>query len=673
MLIKKIRIQNFGILADVEIDFNHELQHLAFINARNSRGKTSLLSALKWALIGEQQNWGEQVNNWALKQTKDEDSISVKVTVEVLLDRSEGTAIIERSASFQTKLQKIVKSIGVETVTVKNRPDAKGAFTEVAVRPDAWLDTHFPKRLKNFFLFDGETMQKFFDTNVQSYIADAVREIAGVDHFESLTVNFKRVEEQANKKIASMGGDKTIKAEDDYRKATRYEYLLEEEIRKTEALLGEAELRLEDVIEQRRGQDFSADQAQRAQDIAAFIKTASEEKKLAEAEFEKKVLNNGIKGLLHPLFGAVEQEYARALDIGIDVPPKFDPKHIKELLESGNCICGCDLVDNSSGKQELLRLIDRSTNASQIGKILDKTNNELKRLLFAAEAQLEVIDKSNLEVARLTNYINDLRVEQDDLAALGIGSAPTSLAQALAHDQKSLQAEIFQYSSDLGGMKSDFSIAKKQTEKAKSEFEKATKGLDGSKNLRAQSELARELSEAAGQIHKIALESVRHKLELAMEEKFSKLAGAAYKTKVTPDFEVITLNVDGDEINLSAGLQMMKGYVFAIALREVINLGLPLVVDSPFGRLDQVFVEEVSGMLAELAATEFEDSSRQIVFLMHDGEYTPYTRRHFLASNPYESYLAWEIDGEKSVSGVGLDPAWFDHTAWKDWKEGKIQ
>lgn len=673
MLIKKIRIQNFGILAEIDIDFNQELQHLAFINARNSRGKTSLLSALKWALIGEQQNWREQINNWALKQTKDEDSISVKVTVEVLLDRSEGTAIIERSASFQTKHQKIVKPIGVETVTVKTRPDAKGAFTEVAVRPEAWLDIHFPKRLKNFFLFDGETMQKFFDTNVQSYIADAVREIAGVDHFESLTVNFKRVEEQANKKIASMGGDKTIKSEEEYRKATRYEFLLEDEIKKTEALLGEAELRLEDVIEQRRGQDFSADQAQRAQDIAALIKKASEEKKLAEAEFEKKVLNNGIKGLLHPLFGAVEKEYARALEIGIDVPPKFDPKHIKELLENGSCICGCDLVENSSGKSELLRLIDKSTNASQIGKILDKTNNELKRLLFAAEAQLEVIDKANLEVARLTNYINELRIEQDDLAALGISSGPTSLAQALAHDQKTLQAEIFQYSSDLGSMKSDLSIARKQTEKAKSEFEKATKGLDGSKNLKAQSDLARELSEAAGQIHKIALESVRHKLELAMEQKFSKLAGAAYKTKVTSNFEVITLNVDGDEINLSAGLQMMKGYVFAIALREVINLGLPLVVDSPFGRLDQVFVEEVSGMLADLAATEFEDSSRQIVFLMHDGEYTPYTRRHFLASNPYESYLAWEIDGEKSVAGVGLDPAWFDHTAWKDWKEGKIQ
>jgi DNA sulfur modification protein DndD len=673
MLIKKIKVQNFGILADVEIDFNNELQHLAFINARNSRGKTSLLSALKWALIGEQQNWAEQVNNWSLKKTKNEDSISVKVTVEVLLDRSEGTAIIERSVSFETKMQKISKSNGVETITVKNRPDAKGAFTEVAVRPEAWLDTHFPKRLKNFFLFDGETMQKFFDTNVQSYIADAVREIAGVDHFESLAVQFKKVEEQANKKIASMGGDKTIKSEDDYRKATRYESLLEQEIKNTQKLLGDAEQSLEDVIDKRRGQDFSAEQAQRSQDIAAYIKKATEDKKVAEAEFEKKVLSNGIKGLLHPLFGAVEREYERALEIGIDVPPKFDPKHIREMLDSGNCICGCDLNANPNSRQELSKLIDKSANASLIGKILDKTNDQLKRLLFAAEGQLELIDKSNLEVTRLSNYINDLRAEQDELAALGIGAEPASFAQALAHDQKRLQSEIYQFSTELGSMQSDLAIAKKQTEKAKADFEKATRGLDGSKNFKVQSDLARELSEAAGQIHKIALESVRNKLELAMEEKFSKLAGAAYKTKVTTDFEVLTLNANGDEINLSAGLQMMKGYVFAIALREVINLGLPLVVDSPFGRLDQVFVEEVSGMLAELASTEFEDSSRQIVFLMHDGEYTPYTRRHFLASNPYESYLAWEIDGEKSVSGIGLDPAWFNHTAWKDWKEGKIQ
>jgi hypothetical protein len=58
---------------------------------------------------------------------------------------------------------------------------------------------------------------------------------------------------------------------------------------------------------------------------------------------------------------------------------------------------------------------------------------------------------------------------------------------------------------------------------------------------------------------------------------------------------------------------------------------------------------------------------------MHDGEYTPYTKKHFDKVGPYESYLAWEVDEEKSNIGVGIDPDWFSVTAWKDWKEGKIK
>jgi hypothetical protein len=80
-------------------------------------------------------------------------------------------------------------------------------------------------------------------------------------------------------------------------------------------------------------------------------------------------------------------------------------------------------------------------------------------------------------------------------------------------------------------------------------------------------------------------------------------------------------------------------------------------------------------MLSNLLTQEISESRRQVIFLMHDGEYTPYTRKHFADSHPTEVYLAYEpgFDTKKSILGKGIDPNWLKFTAWKDWAEEKIK
>lgn len=672
MRISRIHIQNFGILADVEIDSSDTQQHLVFVNGRNSRGKTSFLGSLKWGLLGEQPKWAEQVNKWALSGCANGDTVTVRVVIEILLDHDEGTAVVERSSSFSIVDNKVKQQIGGESLTVKVRGTSQNMYTDVLVSPEIWLEQKFPKRLKNFFLFDGELMQNFFDANVKMYIADAVREIAGVDKFEELAVQFSLVEEAANKKVATLAGSKAQSAEETYRNSAKFENLLISDLDEKKEALTKLELRLDEILAIKSGNEATLEQAKRAQDVAQLLKLKSQ--KLAEEEslFQSKVLNCGTQALLSPLFGAVENEYERAIKLGIDVPPKFNPKHIAALITEGSCICGCDLRSNKEAMATLKGLVDQSNNASQIGDLLSSVNETLNNEKSKMPLQLQLIRESNERIKELNQEILELREEQDKLAEQGVDLSNLA-QQALAMEQRKVQADIHECSQEIGSLNKDIDLAKQKTIKAKAEFEKATKGLSGAEKFKRQSEVASSLAKAAKAIHSMALESVRSQLENAMSEKFAKIADGAYQTKVTDDFEVLTLDSSGEHINLSAGLQMMKGYIFAIALREVINLGLPLVVDSPFGKLDAVFVEYVSQMLAGLATKEFEGSSRQIIFMMHDGEYTPYTRKHFMDSNPDEWYLAWEIDGVKSIAGQGLDPAWFDSTAWKDWNEGKIK
>jgi len=187
--------------------------------------------------------------------------------------------------------------------------------------------------------------------------------------------------------------------------------------------------------------------------------------------------------------------------------------------------------------------------------------------------------------------------------------------------------------------------------------------------------MARKVADAARQIHSIAIAQVRQELQVAISEKFSVVKAGKFRTEITESFDVLTLYEDGSKVDLSEGESMAKAYVFSLALRSVIGLNFPLIVDTPFGRLSGDFRAYLTDILTAFLGSERESENRQVIFLMTDTEYTPYSRKRFAKVEPLEFYLAYEEGNEtdKSVLGTGIDPEWLKTDYWKDWAEKKIQ
>jgi DNA sulfur modification protein DndD len=203
----------------------------------------------------------------------------------------------------------------------------------------------------------------------------------------------------------------------------------------------------------------------------------------------------------------------------------------------------------------------------------------------------------------------------------------------------------------------------------KRKFDKATANTEEATELKEKIDF---LSKALGQANTFnseILEGVRIRLEEFVSRYFSKIKGGSLKTRISEDFEVETLTPDGIPAKLSEGEKMLKAYIFSIALREVVGLSFPLIVDTPFGRLDEVNRGIVSETLRELLGQE---SRHQVVFMMHDGEYTPYTKRDFDPVRPFESFLDWDGDSGVSSLSLGIDPDWLKRTAWRDWSRGVL-
>jgi len=667
----RIAIQNFGILADVAFaPESKSVPRVVFLNARNGRGKTSFQGAIRWCIFGSQSETGTSLSRWAIKNANPGDTIEMVVELDVSLGQDGARASIKRSQLFEVLKDKRPRRVGQEAVVV--REITPGGLADVHPNPEAWLQKFFPQRLSNFFLFDGELMKNFFDTRVKGAIEDAVREIAGVDYFEDVRHKLEAVKTQIDKSIAKKSGGDAEKLRQKLHDARLLALKISEKIVKDKATLSG----LEEELKEKEGiwkkfEDLAAD-ANRSIEIQTEIVKKQLEIDEEEELFRRLILAAGpkamISGGLEALRGAVES----AQNAGT-LPPPFNPQALQHLVERGTCICGADLSEGEGGHREISGLISGFEKASTVGKRLDDTARQWEILKAQVREQYRRITDTNKRFISLKDEKAKLAKELEALAERLIGHQNQSAAD-LGKRVKELHRQIndlrLEVAADEKSLNQELEPSAISAQNA---FDEASKGQHELDGLRREASLAGELAQAAGAIHRVAIQLVRERLEESVSTKFKVVKSGSFVTRVTEDFEVITENADGTEAELSEGEKMMKAYIFSIALREVVGLSFPLIVDTPFGRLDEYYREQLAEMLAQLVSEDSAKSNRQVIFLMHDGEYTPYTKKHFDKVGPYESYLAWEVDEEKSNIGVGIDPDWFSVTAWKDWKEGKIK
>jgi DNA sulfur modification protein DndD len=668
MKIEKLSIENFGIIHDAKFDFVGSSGNLVFINGLNGRGKTTLQSAIRWCFFGDEpQSTTKFASRYAINKLKEGESITVQATAEISLDRQGERAFIERTQMFTRQDNGVPKKLGSASLVVKTKSNDAAALTDVTINPELWIAEHFPKRLINFFLFDGELMTNFFKTNVKIEIESAIREIAGVDLFEGISRNLENIEGQLNRKISKLTGKKSEEIEQARQKESLIRESVIEELKTTNDNLEITEKRLKDIYQQLSESRETEAMATKLKDIDSGIAGLEVSQKQSESEFNLKLISCGTMSLMSSSF----QELSSQVDKAIAeerFPPSFEPERIRELLERGECICGCSLTPGDERYDSLNKLIEKHAVSSDVGKILDNTSREIEKLRIKLHGDWKEIQLINAQITSLSEEKNKLLQERDKLTVKLQGSDITSI-RALANEKERLEL----YANQLRRIKAEFLVeftnSDSKFQKLDAEFALFTKGNLEAEGLRAQAEFAREVSQSAKQIHGIAITQVREQLQKAIEEKFALVKSGKFRTSITEDFEVLTLNEDGSIVDLSEGESMAKAYIFSLALRDVINLGFPLIVDTPFGRLSGDFRGWLSEVLSSFLLKEVKKKNRQIIFLMTDTEYTPYTKARFEKATPLEFYLASELgsETEKSIVGRGIDPEWFKHDYWKDW------
>jgi len=662
MKLTRAEFSHFRILDDVRAEFETGKTNIFFVNGFNGRGKTSFQDALYWCLYDRAPDDG-LANKSALRNSKGL-VVTVSVTLEFKLDNEEYESVEIRRIAEVTedgRKQRIVNS----RLVILGRNPGESSFTEPIANEVEWLHKRFAPGLQQFFLFDGESLERFFVNTTKEKIRDAVREIAGVEAFDAIeeklgiTINeWRRQLAKDSQKDSAPAMEIKRQKHESAVKAAQFEiHKADERVMKLESELEELDKYLA---------RFGNNAALLKEEAEINTELVGLREALADMRVTQhdEIMSNGIEFALDTRF--IQEVLSQQQDAieNDEYPPQFSENLMHKIIELGRCVCGEEVLPGSEKHKVLENLILEHRDVDAIGQDLQTLCKYVEYWPQLASRQFQVFSEQSKRIASLKKQVDQKELKLSELQAQLSGADRDE--QLIKIDRKKrIPYEISEANSERSKAIDQRDWALHEVATLQRDLDKLNKSSSTNQKFTSLIAMANSLIAAAKLAHRAAVESVRRELEEAVDEEFRVIKDGLFKTQITDTFEVKTVKADGDVIQLSSGENMMKAYVFALALRKVIGFKFPLVVDTPFGRLDSQNRTRLVDMITRLNASKVLESGNQVIFLMHDLEYTPSIREAFKPNNPVEMYLAYQDADEISQLNSGIDPEWLKTDAWK--------
>lgn len=668
MRVVSVAIENFKLLHKIELKIDDVNTNVVFLNARNGRGKTSFQSALKWCFYAEQLD-ESVVSKHEIAESRIGEFI--RVLVEVVFQEDDRKISVKRLQNFEKVNDFEARPSGQSEIVIKISEPNSSQPTELVPNPNSWLEENLPSRLMNFFLFDGELMYQFFDPKVRGAIDKAIKEIARVDLFEGIAGKFRKVESTARNQIARLAGGDAPKLLAELEKQQKLARILQKDLAENEEKTLAKQSEVQGIANRLAGQEHLHEYLDEQRALRVQLETLISERLEKQHEFQAKVLKFGVQSVFVTLFPGFDEQVNLAKE-NDRLPPPFEPDQLNLLIEREVCICGCDIGAKSEGAKQIKELISRYAESSEIGKELQQINSDVQVVRAQVATGAQLLDSLNSEIMRIENSIGLAKDRLNQIFTI-IGEDDDQDLSDLARRQKIAMSDIEDLVRDRQDIERQVTKVDAAVSSALIKYDKAVTGAGAIDALSRKAIAADLLANSAMKMHDDAIEIVRGELEKTINANFDFVKDGYFTTEINDDFEVITRDKNGQIAALSEGEKMLKAYLFAFALRGVVGLMFPLIVDTPFGRLDEQYRLDTAKALSNLIEKMDADSTVQSIFLMHDAEYTPYAKRVFDQLDSVEFYLQLESP-EKSILGQGIAPEWtqIEMGAWRDWFEGKI-
>jgi DNA sulfur modification protein DndD len=619
----------------------------------NMRGKTSLLNAIRWALYGKTlDRLSREIPLFDLVNSEAREAgdftLSVKLRFEVgdaeyeLYRSAEPDDLIARPrANHQFRQQSMLRRNGV----VQKGEDIEN-----------FVNTFIPEDISRFYLFDGELLDEYEsllreESSQGELIKEAIEKILGVPaliHGRQET----RTQMKRSQSLQAKENKHVVENQDWANQSLKLQAELDVLVRDKE----EQQAKLGTISQEVDEAAIELEEMAPIEAINRDLKSLIQQKEqmtVASADRQRQkheILRGAWKDLLQPRLEAqrttlqeqIEAHRNTLLNEG-GLRGRF--KHIEEVLLRDVCPT-CEQPINSGTKIKLgaelgqLEADIETINARNVGVVTASHDLTILSKIQGTGAAKSLLNlekaekKDALEITKIETQIDACEEKLRGHNLVRVAQLQRK-KEGLVRLQGKMQSDIERTSRDIA-----------EKEAKRNQLSKLMSRNPQGRKLRSAKEvdIYTELQDIFEEGVDVLRDRLRLRVEAEASEVFRTLTTEKTYTglRINAAYGLTILDRNGDQVALrSAGAEQIVAMSLLGALNRSANRPGPIVVDTPFGRLDPKHRLNILSYIPNMG--------EQIVFLVHEGEINKETGLEPIANHVGATYQITRINSSHSV------------------------
>jgi DNA sulfur modification protein DndD len=619
--ILKVEIHNYRQYQDthtIELDCSDDAMNNV-IEGENGAGKSNLLNAVTFCFFGIEDHKENNVDdddaelpyiNKNIMERLDSDE-SAEGYIEIELGTDSPEYIFRREfASFKITNNEF-ENVFEELTILKQ----SGTDWEEVETPERTRNEILPPNVRDYFIFDAESLRDFFGPNYQQRIRKGILDVShielldsGLNHLENTRSTIESNASDASDRLSELQDEIDAKEADIDDLEDEIESF-GEDIEDTRKELSQTKSKMQDASDE-RVQDLY-DTRER---LEGLLSERRQERDNRIDEINELIVEAG------PIVYA-NQALEKSQDIlkELDLPPDIRKDFLEELIDDKKCICGEDLEDKPQKLEELQALkvdVERVNESTiegeyEVESIIEKQSDLVSELRSKRSKKSELdgkIEKINQNLNETSEKLKKFDIPDDvDVAALEEQrNELIEQRDTLIKKQGKKEVQLESEEKELKKLRQEFNdeLAKQQ------EYRKVVSRLD----------FIDDVIDKLESIRTTVLSQIREQVVGQMNTYYNQLIwkDTEYTIELNEDYQIAVLNEqDQNQLgSLSAGETQVLALSFLSALSQISGFRAPILIDTPLARISGQPKKHIASHLPEYL------SDTQVTFLMTDEEYS---------------------------------------------------
>ena len=614
MILKSLHLKNYRTYKNPDpIYFADGKKNVTIIKGNNEVGKTTIMNAITWCLYGRElykQKGHEPIfSKTSARELSvgDEDKVEVKLIMED--EKGKEVKFVRELTFYKNDLGKCVEDV----------TDSKILIDDIPVSyPKSYISKHLPIDVRKYFLFDGEQLESYFDE-------DNIKIKNSVYHLSHLNVL-----EKVKKHLKSCEKYFTDELEDSNPILAKL-YRQEQEILDAIDSNGDAKEKID--ININKWDALIKSYSDRIKRFGEDVEDLINEKNQLQAtldEIDKNIENNEIAYgdfLVDNMANILSinalldvKNICKDLEEKGYIPARYKKEFIKYLLDQHECICGADLSEGSEAHNKMVEIYEKTDSitdiADKVNLLLGNLNNIVDNfpLSFSDDliSKLNDIEKSKSKREEIDRKINEINIQ--------IGEVDEDEVKRLQNLVLEYEELIKVNDRKFGELSKQIDIDLVKLDDLKKDIIKEEKKQEERLKIQSSIDLCKSAQSEIKSIYEELEDDIHNKLEELTSLEFGSMHWKEFYEGVEIDKNYnVFISKNGEVIvpnDLSKGGQLVLALSFMTVLNSLSGFGLPIVIDTPLGRLDEPIKENIGKYIPEYT------KGKQLTLLVTGSEYS---------------------------------------------------